>query len=190
MEGDALEGKKAWNGDAQLELKLFDNSWRVQIADITDELLEKLKKDNGNSEASKKDVVDAWNRQDLTKGGFDDAFGILLPPSVAHFVPPGLVVVGDHFIFLSPSSEWIRQQVTKTSIKDDVLLGDNFVLRRATKEEDGKNEIYHLLAKKTKCIRSVGNTGSSKKFHSFKVPTLSDVQVTGQQRFRRSDIPR
>ena len=44
LELDALTGKKTWNGDVQLELKSFGNSWRVQVADVADELLDNLKK--------------------------------------------------------------------------------------------------------------------------------------------------
>ena len=66
LELDALTGKKTWNGDVQLELKSFGNSWRVQVADVTDELLDNLKKENVNSKISKEDVVTAWNET----GGF------------------------------------------------------------------------------------------------------------------------
>ena len=66
LELDALTGKKTWNGDVQLELKYFGNSWRVQVADVTDELLDNLIKENVNSKVSKQDVVTAWNET----GGF------------------------------------------------------------------------------------------------------------------------
>ena len=49
-----------------MELKSFGNSWRVQVADVTDELLDNLKKENVNSKISKEDVVTAWNET----GGF------------------------------------------------------------------------------------------------------------------------
>ena len=75
----------------------------------------------------------------------DWTIGILLPPSnyVAHIVQPGLAVVDKHVVFMKSSmSGWIGEKVTAELTASDVPLDDDFVLRRANKDDN-----YHVLDK-------------------------------------------